>query len=480
MATISSLGVGSGVDLNSIVNQLVALERRPLQEMQAQAKSIQTRLSSMGQIQSLFSKLQDSANALGNATLWTGVTAASSDTSSVQVRAGAGTPAGSYQVTVQRLAAAQTAASAAALPSATSPVGAGELSIEVGSWTTGNTSFTARAGGNPLRITVTADDTLATLRDKINGSGGAVSAALVTDASGSRLTLRSRETGAESGFRVQVTDADGANADGAGLSRFRFDPPSGGGLGQTQAASDAQATINGIEVVSASNTMAGVIEGMTLTLGKVSTAPVDITVSTDTEGIRKAISGFASAYSDLAKYIADQTRFDPATKAGGPLQGDSAANSLQARLRSLVGAPSAASSTLSRLSDIGLQLQRDGSMTVNSARLDNAMGNLTELRRALSAIDTEQPTNAGLARRFADFATAVLGSDGAVANRQAGLRRELTANQARQDKVNERAERTERRLIEQYGALDRNASRLNGLNSFVGAQLAALSRNAGG
>ena len=119
-------------------------------------------------------------------------------------------------------------------------------------------------------------------------------------------------------------------------------------------------------------------------------------------------------------------------------------------------------------------------MTVNSARLDTAMGNLTELRRALSAVDTAQSANAGLARRFADFATAALGSDGTVASRQAGLRRELTANQVRQDKVNERAERTERRLIEQYGALDRNASRLNGLNSFVGAQLAALSRNAGG
>ncbi len=467
MASITTLGIGSGIDANSIVSQLVALERRPLQKMQAQATDIQTQLSSMGQIQSLFSKLQDAASKLTGTTLWNSVSAATADATVVGVKSSGGTPAGSYQIAVRQLASAQSLVAPTRLTSATEPVGAGSLTFQ-----------TAREGAAAVTVEVTAADTLSTLRDKINASGAGVSASIVTDSGGSRLALRSRETGLDGAFSVTAADADGDNTDANGLSRFSYSAEAGVGqqMELRQAAGNALATVNGIDVESATNTLKGTVEGLTLTLGKVSTEPIDVTVTVDNDTIKKGITDFAAAYSDLARYIGQQTRYDEASKTGAPLQGDSATVSLQSRLRSLVNLTSGASTTLGRLSDLGLQLQRDGTMSVSDSKLDVAMGNLREVRRALSNSDTAEPANAGLARRFGDLATAVLGTDGAVTNRASGLRKELTSNQKRQDQVNEKADRTEKRLVAQYSAMDASSARLSGLNSFVTAQLNVMNR----
>jgi flagellar hook-associated protein 2 len=472
MATITSLGIGSGIDANTIVQQLVALERRPLEQMQADARQINTRLSSMGQIQNLFSKLQDASSKLTGTNLWGSVQATSADATGVGVRAAIGAPAGSYQVGVQQLAASQNVVSTARLANSAELVGAGTLTFEVGTLNPTDTSAAPRVAS----IEVSATDTLANLRDKVNAANLGVAASIVTDASGSRLAFRSRDTGADNAFKVTVADGDGDEA--AGLSRFGYDAASAANpMALTQTASNARATVNGIEIESPTNTVNNALEGLTLTFGKVTTAPVDVNVTVDTEAIKKGITDFATAYSELARYIGNQTRYDEATGTGGPLQGDSAATGLQSRLRSLVNTASGASPTLSRLSNLGLQLQRDGGLNVDNARLDSAMRDLTELRRALANPTGTDASSAGLARRFTELATAALGTDGSVTSRSEALRRELRSNQTRQDQVNTRAERTQRRLEEQYGALDRNASRLNGLQSFVSAQLSAMSNN---
>ncbi|MBC7939857.1 MAG: flagellar hook protein, partial [Chitinophagaceae bacterium] len=263
MATITSLGIGSGLDINTIVSQLVALERKPLQQMQSQASQLQTKVSAFGQIKSLFSTLQDSSNKLNTASLWTRANATSSDEAAVATVGGASAAAGSYSVSVRQLASNQTLASAATLSAATDLVGAGTMSLQLGSWNDPPTTFTANGGSTAVPITITDTDTLQTLRDKINASGAGVTAALVSDASGVRLSLRSTATGAENGFRLAVDDADGSAADGAGLSRFAYDPPAAtGGMASKQVASNALASINGIAVESESNEVSGAIDGI--------------------------------------------------------------------------------------------------------------------------------------------------------------------------------------------------------------------------
>lgn len=484
MATITSLGIGSGLDINTIVSQLVALERKPLQQMQSQASQLQTKVSAFGQIKSLFSTLQDSSNKLNAASLWTRATATSSDDTAVATVGGASAAAGNYSVSVRQLASNQTLASTAVLTAATDLVGAGTMSLQLGSWDVPPTAFTANGGSSAVDITITDTDTLQTLRDKINGSGAGVTAALVSDASGVRLSLRSTATGAENGFRVAVADDDVQPTDANGLSRFAFDPGSGQSqMMFKQAALNAEATVNGIDVVSASNELSGAIEGLTLrlrktttTTGQVPPGAVDIAVSTDREALTKAVQDFADAYNGLANFIREQTKFDATSKVGGLLQGDSAVSSLQARLRNVLNMPSGASAKFPRLSDLGLELQRDGTLSVDSAKLNTAMADLPELQKAFSNKDTLDPSNDGFSRRYALLASQVLAVDGSITTRTEGLQKLIAKNEDNQDRLEDRVTRFEARLIQQYTAMDANLSKLNALQSYVTQQLAALSK----
>ena len=472
MATITSLGIGSGIDINSIVTQLVALERRPLQLMQTNATRLQEQVSSFGRMQSLYSGLQTASNALNNASLWSRSTATSSDASVVSSSGGDGAAAGNYAVTVQALASSQTLASGTTYTAATSLVGSGTLSLQLGSWNADQSSFTDKPDTDAVNIELSDTDTLQSLRDKINASGAGVSASIVTDATGVRLSLRSTSTGAENGFRVA------ANEGGApGLARLAYDPSSGpSDMQLKQSAGDARAVVNGIAVVSASNELSGVVEGLTLRLRKESATPVDIAVSSDRSAVTAAIKTFADAYNELSRYLSEQTRFDAASNTGGPLQGDSAVTGLQSRLRGPVNASSGASQTFARLSDTGLELQRDGTLKVNQGKLEAATNKLDELQQAFTNSDTDAPANNGFARRFADLSSQVLATDGSLSTRTAGLKKLIDKNTDSQTRLNDRVERFQQRLVQQYTAMDATVARLNSLQSYVSQQIAALNR----
>jgi flagellar hook-associated protein 2 len=473
MPAITSLGIGSGVDINTMVDQLVALERRPMGQLQSQARALQTQVSSFGQLSSLFSSLQTAANRLTGSSLWTQSKATSSDEAAVQVIGGGNAAAGSYAVNVDSLATGQTVVGSTSLSSPTDAVGSGVMTLQMGRWEQPPMNFVPQVGRAPVDITVTGSDTLGTLRDKINATGAGVTASIVTDSSGARLALRSSDTGADNGFRLAVTDGDGLLNDGAGLSRFAYDPAAGGnGLELKQAAGNARATVNGISVESATNDVSGVAEGLTLRLRRAS-ASAEVSVSSDRDAVRTAVQDFATAYNNLAKTIADQTRFDPGSKVGGPLQGDSAATGLQRQLRSLVAAGSQASSTFRNLSDMGLSMQRDGTLAVDATKLNNAMANLPELRKALAADDTN-PQNDGIARRYADLAQQVLGVDGSLSTRTESLRKRISVNSDNQAALDDRVDRFRARLVAQYSAMDANLAKLNALSGYVNQQLTAL------
>jgi flagellar hook-associated protein 2 len=190
--------------------------------------------------------------------------------------------------------------------------------------------------------------------------------------------------------------------------------------------------------------------------------------------VRTAVQDFATAYNNLSKAIADQTRFDPGSKVGGPLQGDSAATGLQRKLRSLVAAGSQASSTFRNLSDMGLAMQRDGTLSVDATKLNNAVANLPEMRKALAADDTD-PQKDGIARRYADLAQQVLGVDGSLTTRTESLRKRISVNSDNQAALQDRVDRFRARLVAQYSAMDANQAKLNALSGYVTQQLTALS-----
>lgn len=480
MATLTSLGVGSGLDLNTMVTQLVALERRPLSAMQSRATELQTQVSALGRMQSLLSSLQDASNALTNNTLWSQGVAASSDATTVAAVGGAGATAGSYAVTVESLAASQTLSSSTVFSGATALVGAGTLQFTLGTWDATQSAFTDKSGATPVTVTATATDTLQSLRDKINASGAGVTATLVTDATGVRLALRSTTSGAANGFKVTAGDDDGNHTDNAGLSRLAYDPTAGAaGMLHKQAATNAKATVNGIAVESATNELSSVVDGLTLTLNRMTApaAPVTVTVNPDRDNVKKAITAFADAYNALASYIADQTKYDPNSKVAGTLQGDSAVGSLMSQMRAVLNTPTGASSMFSRLSNVGLQLQRDGTLKVDTTLLTNASTNLAELKKAFANSDSVTPANEGFARRYAALATKALGIGGVLTTRSEGLRKLITKNSDDQERLNDRVDRFEARLIAQYTAMDSNLARLNALSSYVTQQIAQMNKS---
>ena len=472
MATLSSIGLGSGLDVNTIITQLVALERSPIQQLQTEATKIDARLSSFGRIQSSLDALRTTARSLADASTWRAASATTSDATAVTVTASSGSPAGSYAVKVNALATGQMNASAAVADAKTA-IGSGTLTFEAGTWATDLSGFTPKSGSSAVTITIgPGEDTLEKIRDKINGTSGTpVRASIVNDAGGARLVLQSSESGAANGFRVQVADDDGGNSDALGLSQLAFDPPGGATANaRTQAAGNARATINGLAVESTTNAFSNVIDGVSLTLSKVTTGTVDITVGRDTASMRKAIDGFVSAYNDVIKLVRDQTRYDEGSKSAGTLQGDRTAIGLLSQLRSSVGETSSASGVFGRLSDIGLSIQTDGTLKVSGSKLDESFAKLDELQKFFAADGGSSGSN-GLAVRLRALTDQLLGAEGAMSSRQDSLRQLKTNNTKRQETLEDRVALTEKRLRAQYQALDASMAKLNNLSSYVSQQV---------
>ena len=476
MAIVRSAGIGSGLDVNSIITQLMAIEKEPLKVLTTKASVLQSTVSEYGKIKSAVSTLRDLSTKLAGFTPWAQTVSTSSSPTAVTAATN-GAVAGTYSVEVQSLASSQTLASGL-YAATTTTLGAGTLHIELGTWGAAQTAFTPKSGATAVDVTVDATDTLANVRDKINATGSGVTAMIMTDANGSRLLLRSNTTGAENGFRTSVADADGGNSDASGLSALSFDIGSKV-MTQSQAATNAAATLNGIAVSSTTNTLGSVVDGLTLNLGAVTTTPVTVSVVTDKDSLKATMTAFAAAYTDLVKLITADTKYEPATKKAGPLQGDSAATGIQRQMRALAGAMSGASATFGRLSDAGFELQSDGSMTVNATKLDNALANLPELKKMFSASNSTDPSADGFAKRFKVLTNAMLATTGTLVTRTDGLSAALTRNQKDQDNFNNRLAATEKRLRSQYTALDATMAKLNSVNSYVTQQIAQYNKSTG-
>lgn len=451
MATISSPGIGSGLDVSSIITSLMAIERKPLQQLETAESKIQSQISEVGKIKSALSKFRDLAAKLASTDFWKTSTGTSAS-SAVGITTSSSASPAQYSVNVTSLATAQSIA-APPVASSQATLGAGTLTIQ------------RAGGGDPFAVTIEATDTLAAIRDKINAAGAGVTASILNDGTGARLMMRSNETGAANGFNTTVS--------GTGLDGLTFNAATQtGGATPAQAAADAVATINNLPITSTSNTLTDVIDGVTLTLNAETPAgAVNVTVAPDNAALKKTLTDFASAYTELAKLIAADTKYDATTKKAGPLQGDSAIVGLQTQLRSMIGASSGASSAFARLSDVGFEMQQDGSLTVNTTKLDKAIANLPELRALFSNSSLTDPSLDGFGKRFRVVASDILGIDGSLTSRTDGLNEKLKRNQKQQDRMEERLAATQKRLEKQYSTLDTKLGALNGLSTYVTQQI---------
>jgi flagellar hook-associated protein 2 len=489
MATITSAGLGSGLDVTSIVSQLTELERAPIKQLQTEASSLQTKVSSLGSLKSALSTLSDASAKLKDPNTWTATTATSSDSTALTVSTDSTAATGSYSIGVQNLASAQATASAVFANSG-AVIGIGTLSFEIGSYNGSLSTFATNPNWPKANVEITSgDNTLEKVRDKINSAGVGVLASVVTDATGSRLVLRSSATGTANGFKVTVQDGDGNNTDAGGLSALAYDPTTqvtdANGVPRaltnmtaTQKADNARVSINGLNIESATNTITGAVEGLTFKASKVTANPVDVSVAQDTESIKKAVTAFATAYTSLNSVIKDQTKYDATNKKGAALQGDSAVIGIQSRMRAILTQSSGASSVYQQLSQIGLSPDATGALTVNSTKLSAALSsNLSDVKKLFANADAADSSKDGFASRFKALADEVTGFEGTLTTRTDGLQKRISDNTKRQAALEDRVALYKKRLTQQYNTLDTNMAKINGLSSYVSQQLAALSNS---
>jgi flagellar hook-associated protein 2 len=475
MANISSLGLGSGIDAESIITQLMAVEKVPVTKATNENSKLGTKLSTWGKIQSSFSALKDASAALTKDSFWTATTATSSDDKSVAVTTSTSSTAGSYSIKVNKLAQAQYLASTP-FTAKDAPVGEGTITIELGTFTANPAAppaatFAAKAAASAVNIDIgPGDNTLEKIRDKINSSNSGVTASLVNDATGARLVLRGA-SGESNSMRISVAE----NGSVPGLSALAYDPSSDiTNMSQTQAAGNAEAAINGVTVTSSTNTFSEVIDGLTIKVGKVSTDPVEVTVNEDKDSMKKGINAFVSAYNDIVSQIRVQTLYDADSKTAGPLQGDSTATGLLSQLRAMAYSSSTGSSVFSRFSDIGLSAAKDGTLSVDSTKLGSAMNKLPELKAFFATSDTTDPNKEGLGERFRKLAAQVTDADGSISTRSDGLKGTIKRNEDKITRLEEHNTLVENRLRAQYTALDQSMAKLNSLSTYVTKQLSAL------
>lgn len=381
---ISSPGIGSSLDVNGIINSLMALERQPVTALSTKEASYQAKLSAYGSLKGSLAAFQSAAQVLSAPAKFAVQKTTVGDVAVLSAAAGSGAASGSYSIEVGVLAQAQKLkSSGAAFAASSSTVGSGTLTIDFGTYS-GN-SFTL----NPDKATKTisiagGQNSLAGIRDAINAADAGVTAGIVNDGSGYLLTLSSDDTGAANALRVAVDDDDTTDTDTLGLSQLMFDARSIDGvqnMTQSAPARNASVTIDGILISKASNTIADAIEGVTLNLLKPTAAdtPTALTVARDSAGIRSAVEGFVKAYNDSAKALKDMSAYNAATKQAAVLQGDGALRSIQSALRSLLStALTTAGAGLTTLSEIGIAFQTDGTLKLDATKLQKAVDDPTK------------------------------------------------------------------------------------------------------
>lgn len=373
---LSSPGIGSNLDVNSIVSQLMALERRPITALDKREAGFQAQLTAYGSLKGALSSFQNALKALATPARFTGNRTSVADTTILTASAGSGAAAGNYGIQVTALAQAHKLKTGTAIASTSETLGSGTLTVQFGTYSGG--TFTANADKAAATITIAAgQNSLAGVRDAINAANAGVTAGIVNDGSGNLLTIASKDGGVANALRITVADDDGNHTDNAGLSQLAYDAATGGtsNMAQTQAAQNATVIIDGITVSKPTNTITDAIEGVTLNLLKTNVgSSTALIVSRDTAGVRSAVESFVKSFNEAAKAMKDLSAYNAATKQGAVLQGDSTLRTIQSQMRAVLNnALTTAGGGLTTLSDIGVAFQKDGTLALDAAKLQKAL-----------------------------------------------------------------------------------------------------------
>ncbi len=456
MGTVITSGIGSGLDIQGLVAQLVAAEGAPQSlRLDTEEARLQSKLSAVGSLTSALDALQTSFEALADPDSFTGRTVSLSSPDFVAATATSSAASASYAVEVQQLASAQRLV-AAPVATADTVIGTGTLTLSIG----GNAFSVDIVGGTE------ANNTLAGIQDAINGAtdNTGIVATIITGDAGAQLVLTGSETGATNQIVVTASGGDG------GLVPLTYDPGNGiNNLTELEAAVDASVLIEGILVTSATNTISDAIEGVEISLlavnvpGETSAVAVDF----DRDGAKSAVSKFVEAYNALIDMVTDATRYDAESGTAGPLLGDAGLRNILFQLRREMGRIGVApAGSLGTLSELGVTAGLDGKLSIEDADLEAALESDLD-----GVVDFFSADETGLAVRLDSFLEPFLGTGGVLESRRDGLNASIDVINERREALEERLVAVEARLLRQFNALDSLLAELQSTSGFLQQQL---------
>ena len=450
MATTSSLGIGTGIDLQSMLTKLMAAERAPITALDTKIAGVNTKISIYGTLKSKLDALKSAAETLQYPSKLSAVTATSTDPTVVGASAVSSAAIGSYNVEVTSLASAQKSVSKNYVTGTT--FGAGDLKFTVGSGP--EQTITFATGSNSLQDVST----------RINDAKIGVTATVInTSDGGQRMVLTSSKSGAANGFSLTSTlspsDAPGPVPQ---ASLASFEPTTGLGA-KGSAAKDAVMLLDSIEVSSSTNQFTDSVSGLTFAAVKLGTATVN--VQNDSAKITAAAKAFVDSYNAVATTVKSNSGFDVATKTGKAFSGDAVARSVMDSLgSSRTTMPTELSAaTYKTLAELGITVQQTGQLSLDSAKLTNVIS---------SSPDEVIKTLSAYGKSFAEAITEMQKSDGTVGTKVDALNASVKRFQANQETLTARLALVEKRYRAQFTALDRYVSSMNTTSAYLSKQFA--------
>jgi len=465
MATITSLGVGSGLDLTGLLDQLQDAERGKLAPITLQKEQQQAKISAYGQLQTSLNSFQDSLEKINDPKLYQSLSANVRGDGITATTTASALP-GSYRVEVSQLATSGTLASAR--------VTTNDQPLDLQGATTLKLNFGELGADGTVEIDIAANSSLNDIRDAINANKeSGVNATIINDGEGYRLALSSKATGVDASIH-SFSFVDAADAPVTGPFGEAAE------VGAKQQGQDAALTVNGIAITSAKNQIEGAIQGVTLNLGELSiaegeTATSTVTVERDTLKQREAINGFVKAFNDLKGTIGTLTAFDAESDTVGKLLGDSTVRTIESRLRSVLTG-GVEGGELSTLSQLGISLQRDGTLEVDDDKLSDLVANNPQ---ALSDFFAGADDAGGLAGKLGASVEQMLGNNGVLKGAITGAENRVKSLDTRYERMEKSIEGTISRYRSQFSQLDVMIAQMNSTSSYLTQQFDALDAQLG-
>lgn len=454
MATSSLSTVGSGLDIPTIVKQLVAAERKPeANRINNQGTAATSKLSALGNIKSSLSSLQSAMEAMGKAAdlraYKTSVPEKSGFSATIVTDPSTGktlAAAGTYNIEVVSLAQPQKLSSGAF--DAEHVVGDGKLSIGWGK-------------EEALSVDIPPGSTLTSIAAAINSAAGGkgVNATVITANDGQHLVLNAVNSGTEGALTISASGGNG------GLSALTWDGNSGG-LSQTSAPTNAHVRVDGFDREASGNSVSDIIAGVTLDLTKAEPGTTTtLTITQNNEPLKTAIQAFVTAYNASVNLLKTSSAYDAANDKASVLTGDSMVRGMQQQLRGQLSA------NVIDLKELGLTITKDGTLSLDASTFDKAMAKNPAAAQAL----------VGKSGNLYSGMDSILKSNldagsGTLVQRTDALNKEIKKLGKQLDELDKRMEKVSDRYTAQFTAMDKLVSQMQGTSNYLSQQLSSLSR----